>query len=84
MSEPRKYTFEEFVAMNPMSDEERYEECLECNGEGDHECSCGHIHKCETCHGQRHIDHAYEMYVALLGEQTRKWEEWHKLAVTVQ
>ena len=35
-------------------------ECIECGGDGWHECSCGHDHECGTCDGEGWVEEADE------------------------
>ena len=39
----------EWLERNP--DLATEDDCPECDGEGTHECSCGHVHNCSTCDG---------------------------------
>lgn len=32
------------------------EPCDICDGTGDHECECGHLHRCENCDGYGELD----------------------------
>lgn len=76
----KHYTFEQFIEMNQIPDDERFDECEVCNGEGDHECECGDVHECSNCHGAGKIDNLKIGYDRMCKEEDKKWEEWHKYA----
>ena len=80
MSEPKFYTFEEWLAVADLSDEDRYEECETCNGEGTHECDCGDEHACRQCNGAGKLDIAKQEYNLLKRENEKKWKEWQSAA----
>ena len=72
------YTYEEYLKENNITDEERFEECEECYGEGTHECSCGNYHDCEECKGSGRLDIEYPKYQQLREKQELKYEQWQK------
>ena len=73
------YTYEEFIRSNNITDEERYETCDICNGEGEHTCDCGYTHDCEECNGEGRLDIIKTEYERLCKEQSMKLEEWNTI-----
>ena len=63
------YTYGQFLEVNGISDEERFKECDECDGEGYHECSCGDEHDCKACDGKGKRDIMRDMYDVLCKKQ---------------
>lgn len=44
----RFLSFEQWMQSNPMPP---LKLCPFCDGDGRHECDCGHQHACDECHG---------------------------------
>lgn len=74
------YTYEEYLRHNQISNEERYEQCENCNGTGECQCACGNSHDCNECNSTGKIDTEIEEYYRKKEEQRKKYEEWQNWA----
>jgi hypothetical protein len=51
-------------------------ECSTCDGEGVHECECGHTHTCNACDGSGKENDFRDIYETKLRDEIRKLIAW--------
>ncbi len=56
------------------------EECDECDGTGEHECSCGHTHDCVACDGSGKESgvNLRDIYEETLRDEIKKLIAWRE------
>ncbi|MDD2923191.1 MAG: hypothetical protein PHQ36_12970 [Anaerolineales bacterium] len=56
------------------------EECDECDGTGEHECSCGHTHECVACDGSGKDGgvNLRDIYEETLRDEIKKLIAWRE------
>lgn len=82
------YTFDEWKELPEVKEiaeqiEDKSEKCSECNGEGDHECECGHRHECGFCDGKgtTGIGTLKDLYEEELSKELKKMLEWKRVTI---
>ncbi len=71
------FTYDEWKRKPEVSDELLdVEDCLTCDGEGEHECECGHKHDCVACNGSGKTEDFREIYEAQLRDELKKLLSW--------
>ena len=74
MSFGKHYTYKEWLEAYDITEE--FEECSECNGDGDHECDCGDIHDCKACNGIGQVSVQMEEYETYKRDTEKRLREW--------
>lgn len=71
-------TYEEWLKLPEVAEYlgERVEECLTCDGSGDHICECGDEHPCGACDGTGTIEDFRNIYEKQLREEINKLQNY--------
>ena len=70
-------TYDEWVKRADVSDMLLdVEDCPTCDGDGEHECECGHTHDCGACMGSGKSEDFRELYESSLREELKNLLAW--------
>ncbi len=56
---------------------DKLDDCRECGGTGEHDCSCGDEHECYECKGSGKIKSLSDIYRDTLQIEIKKLTDWN-------